>query len=162
MERNSDLEDDDIKPSPFSFRLCFGGFFCCLTCIPWVIYMAIYAWDNPDPDTCWTSKSSSLVFGTEEEGKAAGVDGMRDMADDFRFWCKWIFWVYVALTISTTSMGIFTCAGDRLTGCVNICGLATVIAFLFKSGLFWYGVALRSRHEGRVCAGRMIDRCITE
>ena len=142
-------------------RLAAGAGFiisgCCigLCSLPMIIAYHIFTYDNPDPEHCWV-----IEGGLEAYAEAPGQPGELDMAAEWRHWFKVMFWMYT-ITASLPCLAGICAFGAPYTIPGAICmyvgfGCGAVA----KGGIFWWGVFMRFRDQGRVASGNMISDCV--
>lgn len=84
---------------------------CALSAVPIVllVYLGIYAFDNPDTDAWYgLVKKEHTLFATEDAGKLAGAEELVDIHSRFISWFLWGFIQMLAPIASAlaTSLGM--------------------------------------------------------
>ena len=88
-----------------------------------------------------------------------GAGGARNMAADWRYWCKCVFWIFVVQFPLPIIGGCFGCLGEKGFAGVAVGFGCWFIMLLIRAGYFWWGVFLRLMEQGSVAAGKMINEC---
>ena len=68
--------------------------FCALSAVPivFLVYLGIYAFDNPDTGAWYgLVKKEQTLFATEEAGKLVGAEELVDIHNRFVVWFLWGF-----------------------------------------------------------------------
>ena len=163
--------ENSINQVAASRTLMIGGITCCgilvLLYAMFVVYLGVYGYANPDPESCFyidrIDTPSLTREGAEEFAKEKGIDVRPgypvDMAHLFRSWFLWGFWSHiVGLVVQLVFVPMFflcrvSSAAPHLTYMVlqgaNCCNLAA----WFLMGFFW-----RFSRAGRIVSGEKIER----
>jgi len=122
---------------------------CLAGVITYMVYLGIYAFNNPDPEACWWTEGD--VHGSATEPIVTGDAVAVNVHVTFVNWFVWGFWTCVAPCLSIPLFCIVGCLGmpqvlTALGGLLS-CGVGC-------SSLFWiiFGTVWRFGSMGKACS----------
>ena len=81
------------------------------------------------------------------------------MADEWRRWFRVMFWIYLIATSQAFIGGLFALGAPDCLPVTFCCNVGFGCSLVAKAGIFWWGVYMRFREQGRVAAGKMVEDC---
>ena len=128
------------------------------------VYLGIYGYNNPDPDSCWVVKGLDAPQPTKDgviaKSAQLGVtipEGYPvEMHHLFRAWFKWGFWSKIYLVVSGT---IFSSMNKCIGKTSSVLGAISCGLYL-TNGLIWivFGAIWRYTGAGKTAAGDNLER----
>jgi len=129
-----------------------------------LVYLGIYAYNNPDPATCWVVRDLDSGFLTKEEVIARAVNVDIDIVDGYPMemhkvytaWFMWGFWakvIWLTTSIVLTGVSFANAYVAKMLGAIN-CGL------YLTNGALWLilGAVWRFAQPGMVASGDKLTR----
>lgn len=114
----------------------------------------MWAFEGMDPENCWVTEGQLWV-----SQSATGAANETNVAEKWRTFWTWAFWLHLIMVILMCLTGAFSCAGDKTAAIAHACGGLGCCTVLAKWGFWVWALILRFSDEGSVAAGQMVAEC---
>lgn len=128
------------------------------------VYLGIYGYNNPDPESCWVVRDLDTGFKTKLETEARAKAIEIDIAEGYPMemhkvyltWFLWGFWANMILIIMGCISFLISYASENIKKVLDFisCGLYVT------NGAVWiaFGTVWRFSQPGQVAAGEKLAR----
>ena len=140
---------------------CLCGLSCCAAAVTFIVYLGIYAFNNPNAEAWYgNAAGKEMLFETEADATTAKATDIVDIHGRFVTWFLWGF-IQALLPLATGIIGAICGAispklGSCMTG-LGGCGIGC-------GGLAWYivGLVWRFGAAGKFASGDVMPEGVTE
>lgn len=121
---------------------CLCALGCCAAQVTLIVYLGIFAFNNPDKETWYgvDSNGDGKLFAQESDATITGDTELKDVHGLFRIWFMWGFITALAPCAAAPILAIANCIHEmvgKLLGAVISCGIGCGGLAWWISGIVW-------------------------